>query len=82
MGNGRSRKNTYSFESRKRQDLYDFLDMCSATLCNCARCSAELLSIQSRATCLTVGIPAGMDVPEAVAGRINGRPYCRKCIDK
>jgi hypothetical protein len=51
-------------------------------LCNCAACNIELLgdSFANWYRSLTVEQRLKEDLPWPVAGRINDRPYCPRCL--
>lgn len=52
-------------------------------LCNCAGCNRELLGESHEAAyvalCCAGLVPEGM--PEPVGGRIQGRPFCDRCLE-
>ena len=66
-----------------RSVVEDWLERHGCLLCNCAECGAELLSIRSK---IATSAASGIDkvkkhLPPPVYGKINNRPYCRKCLN-
>jgi len=56
--------------TRRKTDL-------DVKMCNCAACNAELLGESMRGEY----VPTRYDRP-GVAGRLEERPYCKKCLAK
>lgn len=53
-------------------------------LCNCAECGTQLVSINDLAKAKLLPdkdkLRLGLMDPKAPAGRIQGRPYCSRCL--
>jgi hypothetical protein len=58
----------------------------SLRLCNCAECGTQLVALNDLAAACMLDdkdkLRLGLVDPKAVAGRINGRPYCSRCLSK
>lgn len=65
-----------------RRRLMEYLEDADATLCNCAKCAIDLLSVESYQSCVAKGVPKGVIIPDAVGGRHEDRPYCSRCLQR
>lgn len=76
------RSNRRFYEAAKFQALMAFLEAAEAKICNCAACQRVLLSAASHECCVTAGVPSGIHLPEVIAGRSQGRPFCKSCLKR
>jgi hypothetical protein len=49
---------------------------------NCAGCEVELIGESGKEIVAGLKLSDRMKLPDPIAGRIKGRPYCQTCLDE